>query len=241
MIVAAVLGVASAGITLAGPALGHWHTPTTIASALGGKTSGPRCDVLHGDDVSAHAAALLLRDCEEQLAGVEAALGARGPARVTAYIFRDKNEKKRLMGAADTYVAKPWRNEVYLQNAPYPHPVLAHELAHVVAGSFGVGPFRIAGRYGGLLPDPGLIEGIAVAAAPEHDVLSDEEWSHAMLELGILPKLSSVFSLGFGRDVGQELHGRRRRSEMALRDSWSRGGPRDVRRPPPREEVLGTT
>ena len=38
------------------------------------------------------------------------------------------------MGAADTYIAKPWRREVYVQAAGYPHPVLGHELMHVLAG-----------------------------------------------------------------------------------------------------------
>ena len=33
-------------------------------------------------------------------------------------------------------IAKPWRREVYVQIAGYPHPVLGHEIAHVVAGSF---------------------------------------------------------------------------------------------------------
>ena len=47
--------------------------------------------------------------------------------------------------------------------APYPHPVIGHELAHVLAGSFGEGPFRVAGAAGGLVPNPGLIEGVAVA------------------------------------------------------------------------------
>jgi len=65
---------------------------------------------------------------------------------VRAFFFRDAAEKKRLMGAGDTYIAKPWRKEVYLQMGAYPHPVLGHELAHVVAGSFGRGPFRIAGK-----------------------------------------------------------------------------------------------
>lgn len=198
------LAVAAAGaaglslaITLLGPSLGHWHTKQSITAALGGVVAGPRCDVVFPDDTPRDLAALMLRDCEEQLRGVEESLGAKGPQRVTAFFFRDAAEKKLLMGAADTYIAKPWRHEVYLQTAPYPHPVLAHELAHVVAGAFGVGPFRVAGRYGGLLPNPGLIEGVAVAAAPDHDALSDLEWSRVMLDLGILPRLDVVFSLGF--------------------------------------------
>jgi len=101
------------------------------------------------------------------------------------------------MGAADTLIAKPWRREVYVQLAAYPHPVLGHELAHVVAGSFGRGPFRIAGSLGGLWPDPGLIEGWRFAASPDDDELSDTQWVHAMLELGSVPPIRQVFSLGF--------------------------------------------
>ena len=67
--------------------------------------------------------------------------------------------------------------------------VLAHELAHVVSGSFGSGPFRVAGPLGGLIPDPGRIEGIAVAASPgEDDDFTLFEWSKALLDLNLLPE-----------------------------------------------------
>ncbi|MFO0570974.1 MAG: hypothetical protein U0263_35395 [Polyangiaceae bacterium] len=102
------------------------------------------------------------------------------------------------MGAASTYIAKPWRNEIYIQWARYPHPVRGHELAHVVAGSFGRGPFRVSGPLGGLVPDPGRIEGVATAATPSDDPeLTLAEWSRAMLDLGLLPPLRDVFRLGF--------------------------------------------
>ena len=101
------------------------------------------------------------------------------------------------MGAADTYVAKPWRREIYVQQGGYPHQVLGHEIAHVMAGSFGRGPFRIAGRLFGLVPNPGLIEGIAVAAAPHEGALSSTEWAKAMKDLKLLPPLSRLFALGF--------------------------------------------
>ena len=166
-------------------ALGHWQTSATIAEALGGRRAGaalrrrlPR--LARGTTRSTSSSA----DCEEELAHDERVLGTRFHGRITAFFFRDAGEKKRLMGAADTYIAKPWRREVYLQCAPYPHPVLGHELAHVVAGSFGRGPFRIAGarRAGG--PNPGLIEGVAVAASPDDDELTDAQWARAMMDLG---------------------------------------------------------
>jgi hypothetical protein len=101
------------------------------------------------------------------------------------------------MGAARTYIAKPWRREVYLQEAGYPHPALGHEIMHVAAGAFGRGPFRIAGDLGGLLPNPGLIEGIAEAGAPRESELTLREWAKAMKDLGILPPLRRLFAIGF--------------------------------------------
>jgi hypothetical protein len=190
-------GLISVSCTLNGVALGHYSTSASIAADLGAERHGARCDVVYPSTTRETEAALLQKDCEEQVRDIEQALGARGPERIRAFFFRDDADKKRLMGAAHTYIAKPWRNEVYLQLASYPHPVLGHELAHVIAGSFGRGPFRIAGALGGLLPNPGLIEGVAVAAAPDDDDLTDTQWAHAMLEIGLLPKMSRVFSFGF--------------------------------------------
>ncbi len=187
----------SAGITWSGPELGHWETSATIVEELGGAASGARCDVVYPEALLPAQARLLVKDCDEQLAAVERTLGARGPERIRAFFFRDAGEKKRLMGAADTLIAKPWRKEVYVQLSTYPHPVLGHELAHVVAGAFGQGPFRIAGSAGGLWPDPGLIEGIAVAASPDSDALTDAQWAHALLDMGSLPKIHELFSFGF--------------------------------------------
>ena len=192
-----LLLLGSVAITLDGVALGNYATRGSIILALGGRRSGPRCDVVYPSSMREDEAALLLKDCEEELAEVEGRMGAHGPARVTAFFFRDAGEKKRLMGAADTYIAKPWREEVYLQVASYPHPVLGHELAHVVAGSFGHGPFKIAGGLGGLWPNPGLIEGVAVAASPDEDELTDETWAQAMQKRGTLPPMRDVFSSGF--------------------------------------------
>ena len=189
--------VTSVVLCAEGPALGHWQTAESIAEALGGRARGARCDVVYPDSLLPDQAALLLRDCEDELAADEERLGAHLDGRLTAFVFKDADEKRRLMGAADTSIAKPWRREVYVQVSGFPHPVLGHEVAHVVAGSFGHGPFRIAGSLGGLWPNPGLIEGTAVATSPDDDELSDAQWARAMLDLDALPSLHDLFSLGF--------------------------------------------
>ncbi|MBL8717038.1 MAG: hypothetical protein JNL79_13635 [Myxococcales bacterium] len=193
-IVGGLAAIASLALVLSGTSLGHRSTSASIAATLGGRLSGPRCDVVFPRATAKVDADLLLRDCEEELAMVEARLGARGPERVTAFFFHDAEQKRRLMGAAETYVAKPWRKEVYLQMSAYPHPVLGHELAHVVAGAFGAGPFRVAG---GLFPNPGLVEGIAVFASPDRDELTPLQWARAMRDLELLPPLSRTFGGGF--------------------------------------------
>jgi hypothetical protein len=187
----------SVALAADGPDLGHWQTAESIARALGGRAAGPHCDVLFPDSLLSEQVTLLVRDCEEQLASDEKRLGTRIRGRLTEYVFRDGNEKRRLMGAAQTSIAKPWRREVYVQLAGYPHPILGHEIAHVVAGSFGRGPFRVAGSAAGFWPNPGLIEGTAVATSPDDDELSDAQWARAMLDLGILPPVRGLFSVGF--------------------------------------------
>ncbi len=192
-----VSALASVLVFAFGGALGHVSTSASIARDLGAEKHGARCDVVYPATTREQEGNLLVKDCEEELAAVEKRLGTRGPQRIRAFFFRDAEDKKRLMGAAHTYIAKPWRAEVYLQLGGYPHPVLGHELAHVVAGAVGRGPFRIAGELGGLLPNPGLIEGIAVMASPDDDDLTAAQWARAMMQIGILPPARQIFSLAF--------------------------------------------
>jgi tetratricopeptide (TPR) repeat protein len=196
-VAALALGV-SAAITLGGATLGHWSTASSIEQTLGRSLEQGRCRVVYSSGITKPDAERVARECVGHLPEVEAYLGARGPEQVTVYLFASDGEKGALMGASHTYIAKPWRAEVYVQAAGFPHPTLGHELAHVVSGSFGAGPFQVAGPLGGLIPDPGRIEGIAVAASPgEDDDFTLFEWSKALLDLKLLPPMQSVFRLGF--------------------------------------------
>lgn len=194
----AVALLASATVTAFGPELGHYNTADTIRRALGRTLTAGRCEVIYSSSIPEADARRLGRECNAHLAQIERFFETTGPDRVLVYLFASDAEKGRLMGAARTYIAKPWRNEVYVQAAGYPHPVLGHELAHVVAGSFGSGPFHVSGPLGGWIPDPGRIEGVATAAAPdENDALTLEEWAAAMRRLNLLPELKGLFRLSF--------------------------------------------
>lgn len=185
------------GVWLAGPALGHRHTARQIADRLEGEAWSRRCVVWYDRSIDARQARLTARDCDVRVAQLEAFYGVHVSRRIAVFLFANAEQKQSLMGAADTYIAKPWRYEVYLQYAPFPHPVLKHELAHVVAAEMAPGPLHITAR-GSLLPVPGLIEGAAVAAAWEGESESTpHQWSRAMLEAGMAPRVSTLAGLGF--------------------------------------------
>ncbi len=186
-----------AGVWLAGPSLGHRHTAREIADALEGEAWSRRCVVWYDRSIDARQARLTARDCDVRVGQLEDFYGVRVRRRIAVFLFASADQKQSLMGAADTYIAKPWRHEVYLQYAPFPHPVLKHELAHVVAAEMAPGPLHITARAS-LLPVPGLVEGAAVAAAWEGESESTpHQWSRAMLEAGMAPRVRALAGLGF--------------------------------------------
>jgi tetratricopeptide (TPR) repeat protein len=189
---------ASLAVYLAGPALGHYQTTESIRRALGQSWQSARCDIVYASGILPERIRLLGKECDAHIASHEAYFETRMPERITVFVFQSPRQKGALMGASNTYIAKPWRREVYVQTENYPHPVLSHELAHVVAGTFARGPLKVAGPLWGWIPDPGRIEGFAVAAAPREDSdYTPLEWTRAMRDLGVLPPLRSLFRLSF--------------------------------------------
>ncbi len=139
---------------------------------------------------------------EFRYAQVTRTLGVEVPKKIVSYYFATPEDKARLMGAKRVYMAKPWRNEIYLNHYPFPHPVLRHELAHVVAGVFGDPIFHVSvGTFLGLpiFFNVGLIEGLAVATdwPDRRTQMTPHQAVRAMMELGVAPPVDRIFSTGF--------------------------------------------
>lgn len=145
----------------------------------------------------------IAKEHELRLAQVSRALGAKVRGKITSFYFSSAAEKARWMGAQGTYVAKPWRREIYLQHEDFPHPTLRHEIAHIVAGEFGDPLFGVSVRYLGWPPfrfNVGLVEGIAVAAdwpGGRGARMTPHQSARAMQELGRLPPLARLLSPRF--------------------------------------------
>jgi hypothetical protein len=234
LVLAASLSLASLGHAALAPQLGLATTTSSLAQELSGRARHGRCSVHHSPWVSPKVARRIAWECAahvRQLRGHFELVG-EGPM-LTVQLFANAAEKGRLMGARTTYLAKPWRREVYLQVEAFPHPVLRHELAHAVAAEFGAGLFRASGTWFGLLPDPGRIEGFAVAAAPaEEGDATEAQWARALLDLGQLPPSVRLFSLGFlgsaaiksYTSAGAFVDHLHRRYGAAVMKAWYAGG-----------------
>ncbi|MEY4577783.1 MAG: hypothetical protein RL701_2486, partial [Pseudomonadota bacterium] len=178
--------------------LGWTTSSERVRSALGAHLTSQRCELYFPREWPKRDRQRLGEDCDFRVLQAEQWLQVAHPARIGVYYFRSPAEKYALMGAEGTNLAKPWRSEVYISNLGWPNPVLGHELVHVVARAAGSGPFRIAGRAGGLWPNPALIEGVAMAAAFQPSGgLTLHEWGRAMLELNMMPPLAQLFGPNF--------------------------------------------
>jgi tetratricopeptide (TPR) repeat protein len=194
----AVLALGSAWFARDAYALQHRSSVEAISAQLGRAIDTPRCRVVLPRELPDADAHRLAEDCEFRISQVERRLGVHERSRITAFFFRSPEEKRALMGAARVYIAKPWRREVYLQLSEYPHPVLAHELAHVVARHASRGWFGVPGKLGGLVPEPTLIEGLAVALEPHaRDELTAHQWTKAAQASGIAPPLQDLLGVRF--------------------------------------------
>ncbi len=196
----AAIGPAAATLVAAGIAAGCGAgleaqglsgSRAAIARALGARREGPRCTMVIPSEKPAAAADALLAECEFQVADLARALALPPPPRVVAYVYRSAEEKRRLVGAAATEYAKPWLAEIHLVDALPPHPLLRHELVHVLGASIAGGAFGVPARYG-VIVSAGLVEGLAAALETPRGRWTVDEWARAAKELGMLPDVAAI-------------------------------------------------
>ena len=184
-----VLALAIGALETNAVRLGFRSSDAAVRTALGGRTETEHADILFPREKSPQEVERLRRDVEFRLTQLGRFFGAPPPA-VRVVVFRSPEEKQRWVGAGGTQFAKPWLGTVYLNDAPFPHPTLGHELAHVAAGAFGSGPFRVTSRWG--LPLMGVVEGVAVAADDPHGELTLHAWAAGMRRQGLMPDLRGI-------------------------------------------------
>lgn len=176
-------GVASVLWGLAGD-IGFRVARSDVERALSSEVRDPACVVRHDPGLDPDLASRILADCGFRHRQMAAFFGLPPGDPIRLYVYRDEDQKARLMGARHTEISKPWLGEVHMAALLPGDPVLGHEVAHVVAGRLAPNPLAVPLRWG-VVPDLPVVEGLAVAAAFVADGPSPHEWSLAMLRAGL--------------------------------------------------------
>jgi len=176
----------------------HWKASTALLEeALGGRQETAHLTLHFPHEKSEAEVRLLAQDAEASVRGVLTFLGAgEPPHKIDVYLYRSAEEKRQLIGAAETSFTKPWLRQIHTNDAPAPHPILRHELAHALAADFAKGPWGVPGRLHRLVPDMAFIEGFAVAADWPPGEATVHEEARALRDLGRAPDLIQLFGPG---------------------------------------------
>jgi tetratricopeptide (TPR) repeat protein len=173
--------------------LGYEQSTESVARALGGRVEGERCVLYHPRELPVDEVRRTLAECDLRVLQIEEYFGVSG-SRPQVFLHRSAAEKQRLVGAGGTQFAKPWLGQLHVDPRGFPHGVLKHELAHVVAAQLGRPPFGVTATALGLLPLPVLVEGAAVAADWHPGELTVHEEARALRDLGLAPPLPGLLS-----------------------------------------------
>jgi tetratricopeptide (TPR) repeat protein len=179
-----------------GPTLGFRATDESVARALGGRVEVDELVLHHPAAWTDEELSRALGDLRFRYHQLVEFFGAAPEGKVRVWWYPSAEAKQRLVGAAHTQFAKPWRREVHVNGRAFPHPVIKHELVHALAAPWGAPPFGVTASLGGLVPHVGLIEGFAVAADDPIDELTLHEWAAAMKQQGLLPDVRSLMTPG---------------------------------------------
>lgn len=194
------LGLAFALVVAQGPlvlmkgSIGWEVTGDDIAETLGGRLETEHFVIFYpeGSPV-AQRIERLGREHEFRYHQLKTVLGVAPDRKIRSYMYSGTAQKKALMGAGATYIAKPWSGEVHLNALDVGAPVLKHELAHVFGAEIAGGWLGIPTDFG-LMPKMAIVEGFAVALTEVRGRLTLHQWSAAMLELGIAPPIARILS-----------------------------------------------
>jgi len=108
--------------------------------------------------------------------------------KIISFIFSDGNQKRKLFGAENADVAKPWLYQIYLSSQSYEQN-LKHELAHIFSAEFGKYFLKVAANL-----NTGLIEGLAVAASFDYDDISPHFLAKTAYENNYRINMTNLFS-----------------------------------------------
>jgi tetratricopeptide (TPR) repeat protein len=182
------------GLELAADRLGVRTSDASLGAHLAGERRSAEVVLRFAADTPPAEVDAALEDARFRASQVTRFLGGAQPGPVTVWWYPSAADKQRWVGASHTQFSKPWRREVHVNASAGPHPVLKHELVHALAAPFGAWPFGVTAGSLGVLPNLGLVEGLAVAADNPADELDLLHAAAAMKREGLLPDVRRLMT-----------------------------------------------
>ncbi|MBW2260379.1 MAG: hypothetical protein JRG91_00280 [Deltaproteobacteria bacterium] len=214
------------GTFLAEPTLALRASQAEIGRRLGGQRMTRHLIIHHPAELDDAQVSFLEAEAELRWRELEAFFGGGPERRLSLYFFRSAAEMRRLTGTGPTNVAKPWLGAAFMVYSRPPNRVLKHEMAHLFGATWGRGPLRMPGKLMGILADPLILEGTAVAADWSGDPLDPHMRSAAILEAGLVENPASLEGIvGFYTHQGGLAYVM---SGSFVRFLWSNHGPQSL-------------
>ena len=170
------------------PEFGFSTTQNKLKSVLNKKISTEHFEIYFSPDADSETVKIISLEHEYYFQALKSFYNVEPEKKYVSFIFKDDNQKKKYFGSENADVAKPWLKETFTIADNY-NSSLRHEIAHCFAGEFGWGLFRVADNF-----NPALIEGTAVAGAPEYDLNSIHYMAALAYNNGYKIQLENLFS-----------------------------------------------
>ncbi len=169
------------------PDFGYSTTQKKLKSVLGNLVRTEHFDIYFSSGISRDEMKIITLNHEYYYEQLATFYQTHPGEKYVSFIFRDDEQKKKYFGSENADVAKPWLREVFTVADDY-NSSLRHEIAHCFAGEFGWGIFDVADNF-----NPALIEGTAVAGAPEYDLNDVHYMASLAYNNGFRIRLSDLF------------------------------------------------
>lgn len=188
---AGLLAAVTAGVRWSGPELGFVTTRQDLQVILPVVVETEHFRIHLPADVDDATARAMAREHEFSYAQLLPFFGLEPAGTVDSWVFASRDQKAQALGLRGTQMARPWSREFFIHDVKVPHPSVQHELAHVFAAEWAEGPLRVP-TTAVVMVNIGIVEGVAVAAAPRPSPLSLHAGARAMKEFGVLPDLTQA-------------------------------------------------
>lgn len=142
----------------------------------------------------------IMQEAHFWLSRLQNRTGLEPKKQINIWVYQNGDSLARHTGARNIHYALPTHREIHIVGAQVPHPVLGHELAHIILGEVSNTVWKVPGVFR-LLPNWGLSEGLATYLTPElslQDHLTDLEIASAFDQLGLLKHPETLLEADFG-------------------------------------------